>query len=382
MRQRKKDSAGAVRAPRERRVRAGEALERLRAGEPAPQRAIPTPFLPEAAVRAERTPALDALMLWLSGSEAEGRTLFLRARHHEDLPAGVVAQQTLKRLYEGLVSAGVETVLEASGEFDLCLYLGTNQREENLANFGLGLSLLRPGGLFVCAMPNDLGAARYEKALKEAGPLEVQFSKYHSRVFGIRRPVDEALVADWRARGAWRRSEASGLWTRPGLFGWDKVDEGSRLLAESLPGRMPGAGADLGAGYGYLAHSLLSRDRGVARLDLFEAERLALDAARRNLEEQGSGVPVGYHWQDVTEGLPTEMYDWIVMNPPFHVGRSRSLGLGTTFVQRAAQALRPQGVLHMVANRNLPYEPELRKVLGNVETVADNGGFKVLRARR
>lgn len=331
-------------------------------------------------MRVERTPALDALMLWLP--EELGSTVFLRARWHEDLPAGVVAQQTQKRWHDDLAAHGVRVELEASGSYDTCLYLGTNQREENLANFGLGLSLLKPGGLFVCAMPNDLGAARYEKVLREAGPLEVQFSKYHSRVFGIRRGSSDAVFSDWRARGDWRRSEATGLWTRPGIFGWDKVDEGSRLLADSLPAAMPGAGADLGAGYGYLAHRVLSRVQGVTRLDLFEAERLALDAARRNLEELGSPVPVGYHWQDVEEGLPSGLYDWIVMNPPFHVGRSKNLGLGTTFVKRAAAALRPQGVLHMVANRNLPYEPELRQVLGNVETVAQSSGFKVLRARR
>lgn len=355
--------------PRGPAVRAGEALERLRS---AP--------VEEPPARVERTPALDALMLWLP--EALGSTVFLRARWHEDLPAGVVAQQTQKRWHDDLAAHGVRVELEASGSYDTCLYLGTNQREENLANFGLGLSLLKPGGLFVCAMPNDLGAARYEKVLREAGPLEVQFSKYHSRVFGIRRGSSDAVVSDWRARGDWRRSETTGLWTRPGIFGWDKVDEGSRLLADSLPAMMPGAGADLGAGYGYLAHRVLAGVQGVTRLDLFEAERLALDAARRNLEELGSPVPVGYHWQDVEEGLPTGLYDWIVMNPPFHVGRSKNLGLGTTFVKRAAAALRPQGVLHMVANRNLPYEPELRQVLGNVETVAQSSGFKVLRARR
>src|SRR5699024_3205426 len=49
------------------------------------------------------------------------------------------------------------------------------------------------------------------------------------------------------------------LYTAPGIFGWDKVDEGSRLLATTLAEhgrqlwpRPPQRVLDLGCGYGYL----------------------------------------------------------------------------------------------------------------------------------
>lgn len=341
----------------------------------------------EEPLRPAPAPALDAMMLLLQREDgllaARRQRLFLRARYHEDLPEAVV-QQTRKPEFDHLVRAGLHPVTREEGDFDACLYLGTPQREENLANFGRGLSCLRPGGLFLCAMPNDLGAARYEKILRELAPLEVQFSKYHSRVFGIVVPegLDRQLLADWAAKGQFRRSERTGFVTCPGLFGWDKIDEGSQLLARHLPPELSGCGADLGAGYGYLAHSVLSTQQGVRRLDLFEAEELALQAARLNLQELDSRAAVGYHWQDVTAGIPPGQYDWIVMNPPFHQGRARSLELGAAFVRLAARGLRRDGTLHMVANRNLPYEGILEEVLGHVRKVAEAPGFKVLSSWR
>ena len=319
--------------------------------------------------------------------EGRPKRLFLRARYHPDLPKAVL-QQTRRPDYDRLLRGGRAVrspgIPPEPGAYDVCLYLGTAQKEENLANFGRGLQALRPGGLFLVAMPNDLGAARFEKVLREFAPLEVQFSKFHSRVFGVVLPAepDRELLADWASRGEYRRSERTNLFTCPGVFGWDKVDEGSRLLAENLPERLEGSGADLGAGYGYLAWQVLSTRQGVRRLDLFEAEALALEAARRNLEDLASPVPVGYHWHDVTAGIPPGQYDWIFMNPPFHEGRTRRLDLGERFVRLASQGLRPSGGLYMVAPRHLPYEGLLRELLGNVRTLAEGSGFKVLFAWR
>ncbi|MGL1465745.1 methyltransferase, partial [Vibrio parahaemolyticus] len=78
--------------------------------------------------------------------------------------------------------------------------------------------------------------------------------------------------------------------------------------------------ADLGAGWGYLSCRLLDSAARPARLDLYEAEAAALAAARTNLAPLATrrGVPVGFHWADVTAGLPAAAHDWVLMNPPFH----------------------------------------------------------------
>jgi 16S rRNA (guanine1207-N2)-methyltransferase len=90
-------------------------------------------------------------------------------------------------------------------------------------------------------------------------------------------------------------------------------------------------------------------------------------------------VPVGFHWHDVTTGLP-QAYDVIVSNPPFHQGRADEPWLGLAFIAAAAAALRPGGSLWLVANRHLPYEAALSSGFAHVRTVREDAGFKVIEA--
>ena len=118
----------------------------------------------------------------------------------------------------------------------------------------------------------------------------------------------------------------------------------------------------------------------VERLSLFDIDRRAIEAARRNVED----ARVELHWADVTApdaGVAGEM-DFIVMNPPFHDGGGEDRALGQAFIRRAAQSLRKDGALWLVANRHLPYEAVLAELFARVESRADQGGYKVFEARR
>jgi 16S rRNA (guanine1207-N2)-methyltransferase len=147
-----------------------------------------------------------------------------------------------------------------------------------------------------------------------------------------------------------------------------------------LPDTLAGHGADLGCGYGYLASEVLARCRAVTALDLYEAEARALELARGNLQPFAGKVALDFHWHDVTAGLPRR-YDFIVSNPPFHAqGRADRPDIGRRFIAAAADALNPGGQLWLVANRHLPYEAVLDARFGNVRTVAQRDGFKVVNA--
>ena len=67
------------------------------------------------------------------------------------------------------------------------------------------------------------------------------------------------------------------------MFSPDHADPGSRRLAAAVAGRLAGRVADLGAGWGWLAQAALAASPAIAELDLYEAEALALDAARANV---------------------------------------------------------------------------------------------------
>jgi 16S rRNA (guanine1207-N2)-methyltransferase len=343
------------------------------------------------ALRALFLPFETGALQWPS----DGGALFLRAREGWPLRAssrpGLDFTQGFKPAAEALQRSGLTLVEEdvaSERRYRLVLLLPPRQREESRALFARAIALLRPGGIVVASMPNDEGAKAGEADLARlAGPLGV-LSKHHCRVFWSQ-PLDRA--ADPDLRSAWAALDApreivdarfpGGRFTsRPGVFAWDRIDAASALLAAHLPTDLAGDGADLGAGLGYLSAHVLTHCPRIAALDLFEADARALALARTNLAHLAPQARLGFHWHDVTAGLPKQ-YDFLVSNPPFHaLGRNERPDIGRAFIAAAAAALQPGGRFWLVANRHLPYEAVLDASFGQVRTVAQQGGFKVVEA--
>jgi len=302
-----------------------------------------------------------------TGALAPRRAFFLRA---EDPPfADITCEQSFRPDFLKLKQA---TPRIEAGSWPLGLMLLTKHKEENFANIARGWSLLEPGGTLVCAGANDDGAASLARQAGKALGLQDSLSKFHARVFWLtkseRQPPDY-----WRTLAELQRVEGGWL-SKPGIFSWDRIDDGSALLARYVPEDLAGPVADFGCGWGYLAQRMLQP--AVTRLDLIDAEHLALDAARANVTD----ARASFHWLDLAREPPPAIYDAIVCNPPFHTGRASTPALGQTIIEAAARALRPGGRFYMVANRGLPYEPMLKAHFARFETLADNNKFRVTRA--
>lgn len=197
-------------------------------------------------------------------------------------------------------------------------------------------------------------------------------TKDHGRIFWFSKT---AAFSDFAAPPP--EQGPHGFYTTAGVFSDGAVDAGSALLAQALPDKLPARMADLGAGWGFLSQAVLQRE-GVKHLDMIEAEALALNCARLNINDPRAA----FHWADATAFKPDAAYDGIVMNPPFHTGRKADAGLGRAFIMAAAKMLAPHGKLWMVANRHLPYEATLQDAFRNVTELPCNGGFKIFHASR
>ncbi len=319
----------------------------------------------------------------------ESGAMFLRARdgwplHQQPWP-GLVCEQSFKPEADALSQAGFAVnKAHAGGTYELVLVLPPRQRDEARALMSRAVAMTRPGGRVIACQSNDEGARSAEADLARlAGNVE-SMSKHKCRVFWTAplAHVNASLIDEWRELDAVRPVVDGSFVSRPGLFAWDRIDVASALLVEQLPEKLAGRAADLGAGFGYLSAGLLARCPGITSLDVYEAEKRALDLARINLQRFEDRAELQYRWHDVSAGLP-DSYDVIVTNPPFHAQRGIDRpDIGRRFIAVAAESLRPGGRLWLVANRHLPYEAVLTGIFTSVRTVVQAHGYKIIEAVR
>ncbi|MHA6264594.1 class I SAM-dependent methyltransferase [Arenibacterium sp. CAU 1754] len=210
------------------------------------------------------------------------------------------------------------------------------------------------------------------KEARKLGEAHGPISKAHGKLFWL--DGDAETVSAWRAPAT---QEVDGFVTAPGVFSADGIDPASRQLAAALPAKLGRHVVDLGAGWGYLAAHVLA-DPQIEQVDLVEANKIALNCARQNVTDPRAT----FHWADALDWRPEGRVDSVIMNPPFHTGRSSDPELGRAFIRAAARILAPSGHLWMVANRHLGYESTLNDCFAQVEEVAGDNRFKILHAAR
>jgi len=317
-----------------------------------------------------------------------GDVLFLGARSGMRLPVEfpdtIKLVQGFRPEFLGLQRAGLAVSPEPVGEnYDLALVLATKHRGENEARLADAISRLKAGGRVLMAGGKTDGISSLRKRLESNLPLEGASSKNHGVVFWFKWGKDaDAFGERIRTESAGRPLVDGRFFAAPGMFSHDRIDVGSRLLSEHLPPTLKGVAADFCAGWGYLSVALAERCKGIVSIDLFEADHVSLEAARRNMAALAPDTPAAFHWIDLAAEKVERRFDVIVMNPPFHQGRAADPGVGHAMIRAASNALKPGGQLYMVANRGLPYEAALKAGFGQVAELADEAGFRVWRARR
>ena len=313
------------------------------------------------------------------------RGIFFNAQPALRRPDGFNAElllvQGFRPLFLPLERSGHDIAAEPRGDgYDLAFVIAGRHRRQNELWIAQALARIRPGGTVLVAGGKTDGIASLKKRVGELLPVAGAASKHHGVVFWLERPGQEA-EAD-KAITALTPPQplaAERFHTAPGSFSADDVDDGSRLLADSLPSDLSGNVADFCAGWGYLSARLADLP-GVASIDLYEADFASLEAARRNLA--GARPSVGFYWHDLVAEPVAARYDAIVMNPPFHQGRAAEPDLGMRMAGAARAALKPGGRLFLVANRSLPYERALAEGFRAHGEVVRDAKFKVLWAVR
>jgi len=311
-------------------------------------------------------------------------------------------------LHQALQVAGVESHFgewPLQGPVDGALLFLPKARERTRMLVDFLLSLLPPGApLWIVGAKRDgiEGAAR---ELGEDLLLDRSEPGKHARLLIGRTPAPrrgrpftlEGYLQEWRVALPGVETQEVGVLSLPGVFSHGRLDEGTRLLLEQLPAPLPSPVLDVGCGAGVIGLAALLR--GAAEVIALDEDALAVEATRRTFalhgaagqseagerEAAGHGGGTGLGFGLALAGdlfPPVGRFRTILTNPPFHQGTATDHRMTERLIAEAPGRLLPGGTLTLVANHFLPLLRPLKHAFGEVEILAEDGRYRVYRARR
>lgn len=159
--------------------------------------------------------------------------------------------------------------------------------------------------------------------------------------------------------------------TKVNVFSWSGLDEGTRLLLESLPDARASRVLDLGCGYGPLG-IVAARLYTGADVTMSDVDRRAVDLARINAD--ANGRPQAHACiSDGVKDLPNSRFDLILSNLPTHVGNRHLLCL----LRGVHERLSPGGRFIAVISKQLTVDRVARGIFGSALTVAESASHRV-----
>ncbi|NRA42324.1 MAG: methyltransferase, partial [Pseudomonadales bacterium] len=191
--------------------------------------------------------------------------------------------------------------------------------------------------------------------------VTLQLDKIHKQVFVISiHFTDNSVCSGIEANQVYKPLQLLSLsgvefYSKPGLFGWQKIDQGSSLLISTIAqyyetksdNTLSSLQAlDLGCGYGYL--SIRLKQLGFTHIDATDNCAAALLSCEENFKHYDiKGQIIA---SDAADSI-SKSYNVIVCNPPFHQGFDHVKSSTELFTEAAARHLKPGGEAWFVVNQ-------------------------------
>ena len=243
---------------------------------------------------------------------------------------------------------------------------------------------LKPGGqLYLSGFKNDGCKTYIDKAAKYLGELVAKSRGANSAMIG--QVVYEGAAGkalddkDYSRLRLLALSAVPPFFSKPGLFGWNKIDKGSAFLIAQLPRLLDSLAAppqtviDLGCGYGYL--SMMANELLPARFIATDNNIAAVAACRKNFAHHGIKGEVIL---DDCGGHIEQQADLLICNPPFHQGFDVESSMTDKFLDNCRRLLAPQGTALFVVNAFIPLERKASEKFSHVERFDSNPSFKLV----
>lgn len=167
-------------------------------------------------------------------------------------------------------------------------------------------------------------------------------------------------------------------YTKPGVFGWNKIDRGTQLLLQTLSkinSSLPKISnvLDLGCGYGWIFLNLDQYNfTSIVATDNNAAAILAAKANQALIE-----TPCSVVVSDCANTID-EQFDLVLCNPPFHQGFEHTQDLTKKFLSVCANKLKPSAQALVVVNEFIAVEKVAKSLFKEIKTLTHMKGFKVI----
>jgi 16S rRNA (guanine1207-N2)-methyltransferase len=250
--------------------------------------------------------------------------------------------------------------------------------------------LLPEGGELYCAGYKNEGIKTFAKRMQDAWSCEVTLERGEQQLH-MYRLVKTGSAATALNSDDYHALQTIGDWngmevvSKPGIFAWDRFDDGSSFLLEHLPAFLQQtdhtrqSALDLGCGYGLLALALVQA--GCKRVVATDNNAAAVIACDYNLQRHHGNCEVAVVTANCADTIK-ERFDLVVCNPPFHQGFSVENDLTDRFLQATKRLLTPRGRALFVVNTFIPLERKAAQHFAKVKDVARNGRFKLLQLQQ
>lgn len=162
----------------------------------------------------------------------------------------------------------------------------------------------------------------------------------------------------------------------PGVFSPKALDPGTAFMLDVMDISPQERCLDLGCGTGAVAVMIRQGFRVAAVAVDHNARALRL-AAENCQHNQADSVKI-YPSDGFTDIEPTEMFDVIACNPPYHTDFS----VARRFIEGSFLRLREGGRLYLVVKRTDWYERKLTSLFGGCRRFTNNDGYTVFVAQR
>ena len=194
--------------------------------------------------------------------------------------------QNYKYNFAGWEAKGynVSTEIPSDTKFKTIFCQIPQSKEHSLYLMAESFNALEENGVLICMAGNNENGKRLKKWFESFGLNAQSESKQKQRiVWAYKENIQQEIVNEYIEKYGIKKVVSNGIefYTKPGIYGWNKIDNGSQLLVNRLPNNLKGFGADYGCGYGFLSQSIVNEN--IKSIDCIDADYSALYCAEKNI---------------------------------------------------------------------------------------------------